>query len=413
MGGLSLTIIGLLALVALVDYIPLLLNATKKPVAVPTSYGKIPDYLIMPTVYGNIAYLKNIKFLSKYADKVVICTSKYESEDFYMALHAACEKYGLRYVAVDVPVIKGQPVKNAYTIYKSAFKDLDVLGASQNTPCLLIDADTYAKDNVNNLIRTFIAEDCDMASLRCEVANVHNLIEVLQEYEYRSAMENRRMDPWLTSGACNMAKAGVFHEVFSNHSNFFAGGDIEIGKIAQLMGYDLRHVSFVFYTQVPSQFNDWFKQRIIWCAGGVRHHVVNLASGSWYHFFILLYSSLIIYLLLPLRWIEFIHFPLGFLALVCISWLYIFIVNVGRGWRKEYLALPAYAFIQSMIILPIAFVRYAKYAWSQKSLGIIRHDMSHEAGGLVITSWFLNIATAGVVLFIAVWLTVSRVLFWY
>lgn len=412
MGTLPFILLGTLALIALIDYIPYFINATKKPITVRSSRGKNPDYLIMPTVYGDISYLKNTKFLAKYADKVVICTSVYESTEFYAALQAICDRYNLRYITVDVPVVKGKPVKNAYTIYKGAFRDISVLDVDTDTPCLLLDADTYAKDSIKDLMHTFIEAKCDMASLRCEVANTNNLIEILQEYEYNSAMENRRMDPWLTSGACNMAKARVFQSVFNNHSDFFAGGDIEIGKIAQLMGYDLQHITFVFYTEVPSRFVDWFKQRIIWSAGGVRHHVINIASGSWYHFFILFYSSLIIYLLMPLRWIEFIHFPIAFLLLVCISWLYIFIVNIGRGWRKEYLVLPAYAFIQSMIILPIAFVRYAKYAWTQKSLGIIRHDLSHTTGSLILTSWFLNIATAGVIVFIAAWLTISRIIYW-
>lgn len=413
MDSLPLALLATLALIALIDYIPYVLNAAKKPVQVPTSYGKIPDYLIMPTVYGNISYLKNLRFLTKYADKVVICTSKYESQEFYNALDEVCKKHKLRYIRADVPVVNGVPVKNAYTIYKGAFADLAQLGANTSMPCLLIDADTYATANVNNLIRTFVATGCDMASLRCVVANVNNLIEILQDYEYKSAMENRRSDSWLTSGACNMATAGVFQSVFNKHSDFFAGGDIEIGKIAQLMGYELKHIAFNFYTEVPSRFTDWFNQRIIWFAGGVRHHVINITTGSWHHFFILIYSSLIIYLLLPLRWLELIHFPIAFLLLVCISWLYIFIINIGRGWRKEYFALPAYAFIQSMIILPIAFIRYAKYAWAQKSFGLIKHDMSHTSGKLVATGWFLNIATATTVVSIAVWLTVSRILYWY
>lgn len=367
----------------------------------------------MPTVYGDISYLKNTEFLQKYAKNVVICTSRYETAAFYKDLAAVCKTYGLRYIAVDLPKSKGQPIKNAYTIYKGAFSDLQKLGATSNTPCLLIDADTVAHENVDNLIRTFVKNSCDIASLRCEVANADNLLEVLQEYEYRTAMDNRRMDPWLTSGACNMATAATFKHVFEQHSHFFAGGDIEIGKLAQTMGYHLRHIDFTFYTEVPSTFKDWFNQRIIWFAGGVRHHVVNISNFSWHHFFIFFYNSLIIYLLLPLRWLELIHFPLAFFLLVAVSWLYIFIVNVGRGWRAEYFALPAYAFIQSMIILPIAFVRYVKYAVRQRSLGLLRQDLSYLNWRLLFASRFLNVTTAAVIVFAAVQFTITRVEFWF
>ncbi|HEX6416431.1 MAG TPA: glycosyltransferase family 2 protein [Candidatus Saccharimonadales bacterium] len=407
-----LILLATVALIALVDYIPRFFNAAKPPVRIYKGKGRVPNYLIMPTVYGDISYLKNVDFLKKYASHVVICTSKYESEKFYKDLEAICEQNGLRFIAVDLPIVKDKPVKNAYTIYKGAFTDLEKLGVSSKTPCLLIDADTVTPSNVNDLIRTFSKGKFDIASLRCEVANVSNTLEILQDYEYRTAMDNRRMDPWLTSGACNMAQAGTFQHVFKQHSHFFAGGDIEIGKLAQTMGYKLRHINFSFYTEVPSTFREWFNQRIIWFAGGVRHHVVNISNFSWHHFFIFIYNSLIIYLLLPLRWFELIHFPLAFFLLILVSWLYIFIVNIGRGWRKEYFLLPAYAFIQSMIILPIAFVRYAKYALQQRSFGILHQDLSHLNWHLLFASRFLNITTAAIVLVLAVQFTYTRVEYW-
>lgn len=400
------------ALIALVDYIPRFFNAAKTPLKVISGRGRTPNYLIMPTVYGDISYLKNMEFLKKYANRVVICTSRYESSQFYADLDRICSRYGIRYIAAELPLVKGQPVKNAYTIYKGAFSDLNKLGITANTPCLLIDADTVAYANVNDLIRSFVASKSDVASLRCEAANANNLLEILQEYEYRTAMDNRRMDPWLTSGACNMALAGTFQHVFKQHSHFFAGGDIEIGKLAQTMGYRMRHIDFTFYTEVPSTLKDWFNQRIIWFAGGVRHHVVNISNFSWHHFFIFFYNSLLIYLLLPLRWFELIHFPLAFLLLIAVSWLYLYIVNIGRGWRKEYFALPAYAFIQSMVILPIAFVRYCKYALQQRSFGILHQDLSHLNWRLLFASRFLNFSTAAVILFIAIGFTYTRIDYW-
>jgi len=401
-----------LMIVALIDYVPRAFLWVKKGVQPKIGYGRIPRYVIMPTVYGNISYLQNIAFLKRYADKVIICTSAYESPEFYTALRKVCRRYGFRYICADLPFANGKPVKNAYTIYKGAFSKLGRLGVRKDTPCLLLDADTYSNQNVNNLVRTFIAEQIDIASLRCEVANPKTIIEQLQAFEYRMAMDNRRMDPWLTSGACNLAQAAVFQHVFKYHSHFFAGGDIEIGKLAQVMGYKVKHINFTFYTAAPDTFKAWFNQRIIWFAGGVRHHVTNVGSYGWHHFFMLFYNSLLIYLLFPLRWIEIINFPWTLLALIVLSWIYTAIIIFRRNWKPVYLLLPFYSFIQSMIILPIAFGRYIKLSWQQRSLGRLKYELSHVNRSTRLLYRALNVSSAFVVLYAAVIFTETRIEYW-
>ena len=402
-----------LAVVSLIDYIPRLILLSKKTNNVTPGYDKVPDYFIMPTVYGDISYLKNLHFLKKYGSRVIVCTSKYETPEFYSAVRKTCRKYHLRYICAELPKVKGQPIKNAYTIYRGAFDNLYKLGAKKNTPCILIDADTYAFKNVNNLVRTFIALKLDIASLRCEASNPKNIIERLQAYEYRLAMDNRRMDPWLTSGACNMAKASVFQRVFGRHSNFFAGGDVEIGKLAQVMGYKIGHINFTFYTEVPDNLRDWYHQRVIWFSGGVRHHVANIGSFGWHHFFILIYNSLIVYLLLPLRWIEVTNFPLTLVVLVVLSWIYSVVLTIGKGWQAVYLLLPFYAFLQSMIIIPIAMARYCKYAWRQRSLGLLNYDLSHYSFMMKTVFKALNISTAAIIVLAAFEFTQIRFDYWY
>jgi len=402
-----------LAIVALIDYVPRAFLLVKKAVQPKVGYGAVPRYLIMPTVYGNISYLQNLTFLKKYADKVVICTSAYESPEFYQALRAVCRTHGFRYIKADLPKVKGVPVKNAYTIYKGAFQNLSRLKVRRDTPCLLIDADTYANDNVNNLIRTFNEHELDIASLRCEVDRPKTAIEVLQALEYNLAMDNRRMDPWLTSGACNLARAGVLQHVFSHHSHFFAGGDIEIGKLAQVMGYRLKHIRFVFFTTAPNTVKDWFNQRIIWFAGGFRHHVINIASYGWHHFFMLFYNSLLIYLLLPLRWVEVINFPYTLIVLIGLSWIYTAIIVVGvRHWRATYLLLPFYSLVQSMIILPAGFIRYVKLAWRQRSLGLLHYELSKFGFLVKLLHRALGTASAGIVVYAAIAFTITRWDYW-
>lgn len=400
-----------ISLVALIDFVPRIFIAKKRTPPVRPSYTATPSYLIMPTVYGDITYLQNLHFLKHYSDKVLICTSKYETDIFYKELRKICRANNLRYTCADLPVIKGVPIKNAYTIYRGILTT-DKHRVRKDTACILIDADTFAKDNVNNLVRSFVKSNYDIASLRCEVSKSEKIIEKLQAFEYKLAMDSRHMDPWLTSGACNIGKASVLKQIFSRHSNFFAGGDIEIGKLARIMGYKIGHLDFSFYTAVPDTIKSWFNQRVVWFAGGIRHHVINIGSFGWYHFFMLFYNSLLIYLLLPLRWVEFVNFPLTMVAAIFISWVYTFILIYGHGWKGVYLLLPFYSFLQTMIILPIAITRYVRLAWGQRSLGLLNQDLTRYNFNNKVLYRSLNIGSAALVLYIAYVFTSSRVEYW-
>jgi hypothetical protein len=400
------------ALVALIDFIPRAIIKVKRPIELKKSRSRVPNYLIMPTVYGDIAYLKNISYLKKHRKNVVICTSKYETKEFYSALRKVCKQYGFRYIRAELPKVHGTPVKNAYTIYAGAFKKLGNLKVTKNTPCILIDADTYSEGNTNDLVRTFIATNLHIASLRCEVAKPKTVLQILQAFEYKLAMDNRSMDSWLTSGACNIATAGVYQHVFNNHSSFFAGGDIEIGKIAAVMGYRVGHIGFTFLTEAPATFSDWYSQRLIWFAGGFRHHVANIGSFGWYHFFMLFYNSAVIYLLLPLRWIEVINYPATLILMLLISWTYTFVLVAGRSWRKEYLLLPFYSLFQTMWVIPRAFFKYLALCWSHRSFGILSYDLSKKSKRTRLAFTSLNLASAGLVIAFVATFSAMRINYW-
>ncbi|MBP7767407.1 glycosyltransferase family 2 protein [Candidatus Saccharibacteria bacterium] len=367
----------------------------------------------MPTVYGDIKYLDNISFLKKYAKNTMICTSDHETEKFYKDLRAVCKQYGFRYSICKIPVSKGGPVKNAYSIYKGFFARKK-LPMRKGASCILIDADTYAKENVNNLVRAFLSSGTEIASLRCEVADESSLIQQLQGFEYRLAMDNRRMDPWLTSGACNISTAGLYKKIFEYHSDFFAGGDIEIGKLAYTAGYKVEHIDFTFYTDAPSTIKDWFNQRIIWYAGGFRHYIVSINRFGWHHFFLLFYNAVLTYILFPIRWLEVLFFPQLMLMLIVVGWSYTFILTFGKGWRPSYLLLPVYSFVQTMVIVPFGVVRYLMIAVKSRSLGRFKGMPNIVTNGaytkLVDTT--LNYATAAILLYLSYYFVLSRISFW-
>jgi cellulose synthase/poly-beta-1,6-N-acetylglucosamine synthase-like glycosyltransferase len=409
----SIYILLAVALIALIDFVPKVFNAFKKPVPVITRFNRKPDFLIMPTVYGDIKYLDNIKFLKKYPKNVLICTSNHESEQFYGDLRRICKKYGFKYAVCTIPVKNGQPLKNAYSIYKGLFTRKQ-LPMKVSTSCILIDADTYAKDNVNNLVRAFLASDAEIASLRCEVAVQKTVMQQLQGLEYTLAMDNRRMDPWLTSGACNISSAALYRKIFASHSDFFAGGDIEIGKLAYTSGYIVKHIDFTFYTDAPATFKDWFNQRIIWYAGGFRHYIMSIHKYGWYHFFLLFYNAVLIYLLLPIRWLEVLFFPQLLILLLIIGWIYNIILTVGKGWKLVYLLMPFYSFIQTMIIVPFGIARYILLSFKSRDLGKFKGmpNVIDNGFGTRMLNGTLSYATAALLLYVAFYFMNSRIQFW-
>jgi cellulose synthase/poly-beta-1,6-N-acetylglucosamine synthase-like glycosyltransferase len=129
-------------------------------------------------------------------------------------------------------------------------------------------------------------------------------MEKLQSIEYAVAMDTRKIYPWLTSWACMIARTKVIRDIMKNHSLLFSGGDIEIVKLAKMLGYKVGHLHFEFFTDVPSTFKAWFKQRMAWFGGGFRHAVINMHQYTWRHPLFYFYTTFLVFLLTPLRWYE-------------------------------------------------------------------------------------------------------------
>jgi hypothetical protein len=98
--------------------------------------------------------------------------------------------------------------------------------------------------------------------------------------------------------------------------------------------------------------------------------------------------------------------------LIALSWLYTWIRVLGKGWRPAYLLLPFYSFIQTMIIIPVAFGRYIKLAISQRSLGVLRYDLSRNSFMARVLFRSLNIGSASFVVAVAYLFTNARVHYW-
>ena len=354
------------------------------------------DVTILIPIFGNMSYLKNIAFLAPYKDKVVLCTTTRETTSFNRDIEAVAKTHGFRIFRSEVVQASSTQSPDPWALFRGTLgtqsgstfpkdeeniqlnRDLardeiirDSFRVVDTTYCIFLDGDTVARKSLYFLVGQMQQQGEDLCSVRVLASKKETLMEKLQSIEYELAMDARKIDPWLTSGACMVAKTRVIVDIMSHHSLFFSGGDIEIGKLAKMLGYKVGHIPFVFYTDVPSTFRAWFRQRMAWFGGGFRHAVVNMHTYTWRHPIFFLYMTVLVYLLLPLRWYEVIKHPLIILLVVAMYWLLIFLFHF-RNFRPFYFFFPFYALIQVMILVPLGVYTYIRMAKNADNIGLIK-----------------------------------------
>lgn len=353
------------------------------------------DFSILIPIFGNVTYLKNVEFLKAYGSRVILCTTTKESQAFDRALTDISERYGFKIFRSEVVLASATHRPNPWKLFQGTLHGGREVGAGDNVEvkinkeiardeiikdsfeavttkyCIFLDGDTVAHEDLRKLVATVQKYDYDLCSVRILASQTKTLMEKLQSVEYSLAMDARRLYPWLTSGACMVSKTEVMKSIMAHHSLFFSGGDIEIGKLAKMMKYRVGHVSFNFYTDVPQTFRAWFKQRMAWFGGGFRHAIVNLHQYTWRHPIFYFYTTVLVFLLLPLRWYEVIMYPELLLFVIVLYWLLIAIFHF-RQLRWYYALFPFYALIQVMVLVPCGIYTYFRMAHSASNLGFIK-----------------------------------------
>ena len=362
------------------------------------------DFTILIPIFGDIAYLKNVAYLAPYGDKVVLCTTNRESGAFNDALLAIAERYGFRIFYSEVVRSAQNQKTNPWGLFHKTLQGGGTVRVSAETVrdemvrdglmvveseyCVFLDGDTITKDSVHEIVGAFAHLGYDLASVRVLASQERTMAERLQAIEYELAMDARRVYPWLTSGAGMVARTDAIRTIMRHHSLFFQGGDIEIGKLSQLLGMKVGHLPFTFLTDVPSTFRAWFKQRVAWCGGGFRHAVLNLHRFTWRHPFFFVYNTVVVYLLTPERWYQIVKHPWFLPIIVAIYWVMIFGVHWHRR-RWFFFLFPFYALVQVMVIVPLGAVQYYRMAYRAANVGHIRlrdAQTTTAAGELVPTS---------------------------
>ncbi len=345
------------------------------------------DFSLLVPIFGDIKYLKNIEFLKTYSSHVVLCTTTKESKEFNNAISEIAKNYNFRIFRSDVLLATARSKPNPWRLFSNTLKGSAVAEFNREIArdeimrdsfkyvstkyCIFIDGDTIAKESLYKLVGLMKEKGWDVASVRVLVSKTDTIMEKLQSVEYELAMDARKVYPWLTSGAGVVAKTSIIKTIMSHHSLFFSGGDIEIGKLAGLLHYKVGHLHFEFYTDVPSTFKAWFKQRMAWFGGGFRHAIINFHTYTWRHPWFYFYTTVLVYGATPLRWYELYKHPL---ILPFVIVLYLVLVFTFHWKHKAWFMFlfPFYALLQVMVLIPLGVYTYFKMAINSDNVGLIR-----------------------------------------
>ncbi len=331
------------------------------------------DFALLVPIFNDLKYLTYIDFLAQYKNHVVLCTTTDETPEFMNSIRKLSNKYGFRVYTSDV----GTGKKNPWAIFNKTLLAHDAvlkstIGVLQEKYVIFIDGDTKVDEDLAILAGAMEENNYDIASVKVLPSKRETPIENLQGIEYDIAMQARLIYPWLTSGAGMIAKREVMISIMKNHSLFFNGGDVEIGRLADMMGYKVGHIPIIFYTDVPTTFKAWVKQRFSWMCGMFRHSIINF-DHNLKHPFHFIYYTFMIYFLIPFKVIELLTMPLLIPAILAMYTVITFLANwkVKSVRSKWIIVFPFYALFQILVIIWFGAYRYINTVRKSKNVGKI------------------------------------------
>jgi hypothetical protein len=237
-----------------------------------------------------------------------------------------------------------------------------------------LDADTAIGDDVAAAVAAAEVAGADVCSIKCAVANRTNVVTKLQALEYRMAMLCRHFRPWLTSGACFLARTDALRQIMARHSNWTPGEDIETGRTALALRMRIRHLDMIVYTDAPDSWRALFNQRRLWWAGSFRHWWVNVDRNLLHLPVLTSYYLLAIWALWYAKsWATL--SPGAFLSSLPVAYLaYLFVtltsnLQVASPWMVVF---PFYALAQVLVMPPFGAVKYFELARRRRRVGRYR-----------------------------------------
>lgn len=314
------------------------------------------DYTIVVPLFGAPSYFRNREEIEPYRSHVLLAIDVRRAP--MRRLADELERDGWR-VRRCRPRVASPPA-------------LVLLALSQVTTeyVVRLDGDSWPADDPGRAIAAAARAEADVCSVRVVPSRRLTIAEHLQGVEYDCAMRGRRLRPWLTSGACIIARATSMRTLLRRHSRWFAGEDVETGVLARCYGLRIHHVDLEVHTEVPAGFRALFGQRQGWWAGSFR--------GAWINFDRSLHAPITLFYTAVLVWLGLAGKLVTLLTAAEVLPLVILLytaIMVGSNWRirnRWMILYPYYALVQSLVLPALGVVRYLQMARRHGNLGRYR-----------------------------------------
>jgi len=355
---------------ALVDLVPSLrARARRRPLRRPYSPSPVHDFTVLVPIYGDIKYLENVDYLSRYGNRVMLCTTRHESDEFFGDLDGIASTHGFRVERFPVAARRSCGRRQVCgTIRDRLIQQATELVESEYVVC--IDADTVTQGPLEDLVGTVRSSGLDLAGVRLVPSNLSRLLGRLQAHEYRMAMRMRRIIPYITPGALQISTSRAHRAIMRRHSLFFQGNDAEMGLLGRALGYKVGYLPVEVPTIVPDNFVAWWRQRFAWAGGEFRIFVVNLPLFRRHPLF-MIYGFVFVFMFVPFKLME--VAPPG-RVIGSLLFLYCAAV-VAMNWQDRDRALllyPLYGLFISLVLAPLGALSYAMQARQSRNPGFVR-----------------------------------------
>jgi cellulose synthase/poly-beta-1,6-N-acetylglucosamine synthase-like glycosyltransferase len=237
-----------------------------------------------------------------------------------------------------------------------------------------LDADTSVGSDLRRAVAAVHAKGADLCSIKCAVANRSNVVTKLQALEYQMAMLGRHFRPWLTSGACFLARTEALRSIMAHHSLWTPGEDIETGRTALALRMRIHHLDIVVETDAPDTWRALVRQRRLWWAGTFRHQWVNIDRNLLHLPVLTSYYLVVVWISLYFKWWTMIHVDdlIATLPLVILAYILVTAISNLQVISPWMLVFPLYSLAQIVIMPPIGAAYYVVLARRRGTLGRYR-----------------------------------------
>ena len=246
------------------------------------------DFTIIVPLFGHPRYFDRRAQLLRYQANVLVALEV--SVPVMVAFADELEREGWRVIRLHVE--EPNPAK----LLKASLPEVTT------TYALRLDADTSVSGDIARAVAAVHAAGAEVCSIKCAVANRTNVVTKVQALEYQMAMLGRHFRPWLTSGACFLARTDALRTIMAHHSLWTPGEDIETGRTALALRMRIHHLDIVVETDAPDTWRALIKQRRLWWAGTFRHQWINIDRNLLHLPVLTSYYLAVIWVSLYFKW---------------------------------------------------------------------------------------------------------------